>query len=141
MIRNKINSQVILKYFELKNKLKKNDPLFESKQTLYRPDYFYTFYFLFIPFYFFNFNLLFLWRLRRDPSFFKYFTLSAFNFFSLFVLFSYTDKWIFFQYIRQPRPYSKFMREEFLKEKSRISKSSYKIVFEINKEMNENYNF
>ena len=140
MIRNKIITQVIIKYYDLKHKLKKNDPLYHQKKNFYRPHYFITFYILFVPFYFLNFNLFFLWRLRRDFSFLKYVTLFMFNFFSLFMLFAYTDKWIFFQYIK-PRPYAKFMREEFLKEKEKISEGSFNKVYKINKELNEVYNF
>ena len=141
MIRNKINTQVIIKYYELKNKLKKNDPLYIQKKNFFRPHYFITFYILLVPFFFLNFNLYFLWRLRKDSSFLKYVTLFMFNFFSLFMLFAYTDKWIFFQYIKKPRPYAKFMREEFLKEKGNISEGSFNKVYKINKELNEVYNF
>jgi hypothetical protein len=141
MIRNKIITQVIIKYYELKEKLKKNDPLYEQKKKFYRPDYFFTFYIIFVPFFFLNFNLFFLWRLRRDISFLKYVTLFMFNFFSLFMLFSYTDKWIFFEYIKKPRPYSNYMREEFLKEKENISEASFNKVNKIHKELKEIYNF
>ena len=51
------------------------------------------------------------------------------------------DRKIFEQYIARPNPYAKFMREEFIKNKEKVSDRSYIVVKRIDEEVDRKYKF
>jgi hypothetical protein len=51
------------------------------------------------------------------------------------------DKKVFENYLQKINPYSKFMREEFLKHKEEISEKSYLKIMEYNRKAKELYEF
>jgi hypothetical protein len=140
-VRYKIYSEVFTKYLELKSKLPEDDPFYYKKVKLYKPPSIFTFYMLFIPWYFFQCNLYIFWKLRADISFSKYVLILLFNILSLYVFYIHADKKIFMEYLKKPHPYSKYMREEFLKNKEKVTPSSYHRVQELDNKINSTYKF
>jgi hypothetical protein len=51
------------------------------------------------------------------------------------------DKIVFEEYVSKPNPYSKYMREEFLKHKDEISQLSYNRISRINNDIIKKYKF
>ncbi len=140
-IRYSIIREVFKKYSDLKVNLKKDDPLYYDKKNLYKPRELFTFYCIFLPTYIFNGNLIFLYAFRKNFSTMKYFSLFCFNYFSLYICFLVMDKKVFENYLQKINPYSKFMREEFLKHKEEISEKSYLKIMEYNRKAKELYEF
>ncbi len=108
---------------------------------IYKPHRFITFYGFLLPALFFHCNLLILIVFRKDFSTLKYFGIFCSNFFSMYFCYFVIDKKIFENYLKKVNPYSKFIREEFLKHKDEISEKSYKRVMEYDRKAKEYYEF
>lgn len=125
----------------MKKKIKTDDVLANEKNKLIKPSTLIRFYSYLIPSYFLNTNILFLFKFRKDFSPSKYFILFAFNLLSVYIFFLHVDKVVFEEYVSKPNPYSKYMREEFLKHMDEISQSSYSKILRINNEIIKKYKF
>jgi hypothetical protein len=85
-----------------------------SSKYFYVPklEYLTRLYFIFIPVFLFQTNFIILFALRNEHGLRKYNLVCAYSIFSLYVFFIIVDKKLFLSYIRDPNPYTKYMRDQ-----------------------------
>lgn len=140
-VRLNIYQHVLENYLNFIRTRKKTETYYLWEKKVYKPYILHTFFFVAIPVIIFHTNIFLLYIMRKQQSIAKYFYIILYDYMTLFILFFFLDKKVYFKYISQPNPYGKYMREEFLLNKDKVSERSYKIVEKIDREINNKYKF